>query len=138
MLLALEQLFTHDSGGFLDEARFQRLLQPLVAQLHGAPPPGLLPSLAALLPPVLAAPPADASAPGEKADATAVDAAGDPYGAAAVAALTRMAAAASSDTMYRPLNRAVRALGFQLHRVSMRRVLSSFPAQTVPWSQLAS
>lgn len=108
-LLALEQLFTHDSVGFLDEARFQRLLPPLVAQLHGTPPPELAASLAALLPPNLSAPPVDAAPAGSDVMAVAApDAAEDPFGAAAVAALTRMAGAAGSDVMYRPLNRAVR------------------------------
>ncbi len=106
MLLALGECFAHDSVGFLDEGRFQRLLPPLAEQLHGAPPPGAAPALAALLPPELAAPPADSAA----AAAAVPDAAADPYGAAAVAALTRLAAAAGSDVMYRPLNRAVRTM----------------------------
>ena len=104
-LVALEQLFVHDSVGFLDEARFQRLLPPLVAQLQGGPPPGAAPALAALLPPGLLGAPADAAAAAQAVP----DARADPFGAAAVAALSRMAGAAGSDVMYRPLNRAVRA-----------------------------
>ena len=101
MLLALEQLFLHEGGTFLDEGRFQQLLPALVAQLHGVPPPEHAAPLAALLPPPLLVARAGATA-------AMLDAAEDPFGAAAVAALSSMAAAAGSDVMYRPLNRAVR------------------------------
>ncbi len=110
MLLALEQLFAHDSVGFLDEPRFQRLLPPLVAQLHCVPPPDAVPSLLALLPPELSTPAAVATTTvGAKAvSAASPDAEADPFGTAVVAALTRMAAAMGSDALYRPFNRAVR------------------------------
>ncbi len=39
---SLHRCFMHDTAGFLDEARFDRVLQPLVAQLHVAPDPEIL------------------------------------------------------------------------------------------------
>ncbi len=42
---SLHRCFMHDTAGFLDEARFDRVLQPLVAQLHVAPEPEILPLL---------------------------------------------------------------------------------------------
>lgn len=108
MLLALEQLFIHEGGTFLDEARFQQLLPVLVAQLHCTPPPELTAALASLLSPMLLVPSVDAAGGGAKAAASVPDAVEDPFGAATVATLSRMAAAAGSDVLYRPLNRAVR------------------------------
>lgn len=42
---SLHRCFMHDTAGFLDETRFDRLLQPLVSQLHVAPDPEVLPLL---------------------------------------------------------------------------------------------
>lgn len=124
-LLALEQCFSHDGGKFLDEQRFQRLLPPLVAQLSVGPaaaaaaaantgPRSIVAELADLLPQDLAG---DADAEIEMASSSRLAAehnhrlspAEDPYGVALAAALVRMAAAAGSDTLHRPLNRSVRA-----------------------------
>ncbi len=93
---ALRQCFVGDSIGFLDEARFERLLPPLVAQLAGAPPDDVTPALAAI---AAADPPPP---PGARLDD------GDTLGAAVVGALTEMAVAARSDVLWKPLNHAVR------------------------------
>ena len=42
---SLHRCFMHDTAGFLDEARFDRILQPLVSQLHVAIDPEILPLL---------------------------------------------------------------------------------------------
>lgn len=117
-LLALEQCFLHDGGKFLDEQRFQRLLPPLVAQFPVGPTTAAAASvvadLAALLPSDLLAE-GDAEVVGGGSAVAAehherLPLAEDPYGVALAAALVRLAAAAGSDVMHRPLNRAVRAL----------------------------
>ena len=130
-LLALEQCFSHDGGQFLDEQRFQRLLPPLVAQLSAGPaaaaadarpaaaaadagPRSIVAELADLLPQDLAG---EADAEIETTSSSRLAAehhhrlslAEDPYGVALAAVLVRMAAAAGSDTLHRPLNRSVRA-----------------------------
>jgi len=42
---SLHRCLMHDTAGFLDEARFDRVLQPLVSQLHVMPDPEILPLL---------------------------------------------------------------------------------------------
>lgn len=115
-LVALEQCFLHEGGAFLDAARFQQLLKPLVAQLPSgpqSPAPGLPDSpiastLRAVLPQELAE---EAGTWGPSpAGGLSVDT--DPFGIAVAAALVRFASAASSDTHHRPLNRAVRFIAF--------------------------
>lgn len=113
-LVALEQCFLHEGGAFLDAARFQQLLKPLVAQLPSGPQlpaPGQPASpaastLRAVLPQELAE---EAGTWGPSpTGGLSVDT--DPFGVAVAAALIRFASAAGSDTRHRPLNRAVRII----------------------------
>ena len=92
---ALHRCFLHDTSGFLDEVRFDRLLTPLVAQLHIAPSPEELP----LLPPDATL---EASLSPEAQEALDVPA------RALVACLAQMAlASGGGDARWRPLNHAV-------------------------------
>ena len=101
MLRALHACFLHGGGHAADEERFKRLLPPLVRQLSAAPPPEVLPALAA-------------DAPGEQQPTSVADAMPEGaseqdhvYGRAAVEALIEMAVSAGSDTLWKPLNHQV-------------------------------
>ena len=113
---ALRQCFTGDSVGFLDEARFERLLPPLVAQLAGMPCEDIAPVLAAV---AVADPPPPLGARLDKDDA---------FGAAVVGALTEMAAAARSDILWKPLNHAVRTLFYAPNAVARLVCTAAGPA----------
>jgi U3 small nucleolar RNA-associated protein 10 len=95
---ALHRCFLYDSVSFLDEARFSRLLDPLVAQLHAPPPPHLLAIL-------------EQGAEGEAGleGSLAPEAASlDVFGRAVAACLAQMAVSAGGgDARWRPLNHAV-------------------------------
>lgn len=92
---ALHRCFLHDTSSFLDEARFDRLLTPLVAQLHVAPTPEEI----SLLQPDLTL---EASLSPEAQEAL------DVLARALVACLAQMAlAAGGGDARWRPLNHAV-------------------------------
>lgn len=119
---ALHRCFLYDTGAggtarFLDDARFQRLLPPLVEHLGLRPPPALAPALeadgatdgAADLEASLALGAAVDEQGG--GDAAAASPAGqlDAFGRAVVACLAQLAVTAGSDAQWKPLNHQVRA-----------------------------
>ncbi|KAL4423978.1 hypothetical protein ABPG75_001279 [Micractinium tetrahymenae] len=116
---ALHRCFLYDTGAagaarFLDEARFQRLLSPLVAHLGLQPPAAVAAALeadgvadgAAGLEASLQ--PAEADPDGKPSDGGPDTAALlDPFGRAVVAALAQLGVTAGSDAQWKPLNHQV-------------------------------
>ena len=125
VIRALHRCFLYDTGAggaarFLDEARFQRLLPPLVQHLGMRPPASLAPTLeadgaadgAAALEASLQLG-AGAEGAQEGAAGSAAAAGLDAFGRAVVACLAQLAVTAGSDAQWKPLN----------HQVGARRVL---------------
>lgn len=88
---SLHECFLYDTVGFLDAAKFERVLPSLAAQLNDLPPPEVLARMAAE---------EDAFQPDRPSHM-------DAYGAAAVATLVQMAVTAGSDALWKPLNHQV-------------------------------
>ncbi|PRW61623.1 hypothetical protein C2E21_0211 [Chlorella sorokiniana] len=119
VIRALHRCFLYDTGAggaarFLDEARFQRLLPPLVAHLGLRPPAALAPALeadgavdgaAALEASLQLGAGAEGAAEGAAGSAAAAGL--DAFGRAVVACLAQLAVTAGSDAQWKPLNHQV-------------------------------
>ena len=104
VLRALHRCFLYDTVSFLDEARFQRLLPPLIAQLGAEPPQQMLNAMAD----DVSSEVVPSGAANGKDDKAEQHADMDVMGRAAVGALVQMAVTAGSDAQWKPLHHQVR------------------------------
>ncbi len=93
----MHRCFLNDTGAFVDEPRFMRLMTPLVSNLSARPPGAVLPSLQ------IDSSGGDLEAGLQLGDASTADV----LGMALVACLRQFAVAGGSDALWKPLNHEV-------------------------------